>query len=154
MCGKEVAIVQSLWTKLTLCIVVWCIVVSCSKLIQNAFGGHCPDLVLSPKFFPCLCAKYKCVNWCGALGVQSGHYTCPPSYSHTVTSQHGTLSHCINKRPSFLQTPHNSPQENSPNMALRYPVPHSHIHSSPRDTLVQHVTRPATPLAQSLLCDP
>jgi len=28
-----------------------------------------------------------------------------PHYSHTATSQHGTPSHCVNKRPSCLQTP-------------------------------------------------
>jgi len=49
---------------------------------------------------------------------------------------------------------HNSPQKIPPNMAPRYPPPHSHIHSSPRNTLVQHTTRPAIPLAQSPLCPP
>ena len=34
-----------------------------------------------------------------------------PHYSHIVTSHHGTLSHCTNKRPSYLQTPpQNSPK--------------------------------------------
>ena len=27
-----------------------------------ARGGRCPHLALLPKIFPCLCAKYKCVN--------------------------------------------------------------------------------------------
>jgi len=31
-----------------------------------------------------------------------------------------------------------------PDMAPHYSPPHSHIHSSPRDTLAQHVTRSAT----------
>ena len=50
-----------------------------------------------------------------------------------------------------VRPPHNSSQKIPPNMAPRYPPPHSHIHSSPRNTLVQHTTRPATPLAHSPL---
>jgi len=59
MCGKELAILQSLWTKLTLWTVP--IVVWCRKLIPNALGGRCPDLALSPKFFPmpARCASHK-----------------------------------------------------------------------------------------------
>jgi len=34
-------------TLLAIPTVVWC-----SKLIHNALGGRCPDLALSPKFFP------------------------------------------------------------------------------------------------------
>jgi len=50
MCGKEVAILKALWTKSTLWTVP--IVVWFSKLIQNALGGRCPDLALSPKTIP------------------------------------------------------------------------------------------------------
>ena len=97
--------------------------------------------------------KYISCSNAQALNILATILSPPfPHHSHTVTSQHGTLSHCINKRPSFLKTlPQVSPKI-PPNMAPRYPSPHPHIHSSPRDTLVQHVTRSATPLAQFLLC--
>jgi len=78
---KKVAILQSLWTKSTLetvSIEVWC-----SKPIQNALGGRCPDLALSPKNFPCLCTinigvSINVVRWV----FESGRYTCPPSYKN------------------------------------------------------------------------
>ena len=43
-CGKKVAILHTLWTVWEVPIVAWC-----SKLKQNALGGRCPDLALSPK---------------------------------------------------------------------------------------------------------
>jgi len=51
----------------------------------------------------------------------------------------------------FHQTHYPPPH---PHLAPRYPPPHPHLHSSPRNTLVQYTTRPATPLAQSPLCPP
>jgi len=68
------------------------------------------------------------------------------------------LASCVDSKPKKQKKSlgHNAPppQKNSPNMAPRHPSPHSHTHSSPRDTLVQHVTCPATVLAQSPLCPP
>ena len=63
------------------------------------------------------------------------------------------LSHIVPTNVNHAcRPPHDSSQKNPPNMASRYPPPHSHIHSSPRNTLVQHTTHLATPLAQSPLC--
>jgi len=70
------------------------------------------------------------------------------THCHQTTWNSLTLS---SFHPS-CRPPQSSSPKIPPNMAPRYPSPHSHIHSSPRDTLIQHVTRPATPLAQSLLC--
>ena len=52
-----------------------------------------------------------------------------PHYPHAVTSQNLELNIIVI----------------SPNMAPRYPSPHSHTHSSPRHTPVKHDTCPCPP---------
>ena len=51
--------------------------------VEKSYKTHLGDVALILlyllNFSPCLCAKYKCGDQCGALGVQSGHYTCRPS---------------------------------------------------------------------------
>jgi len=75
--------------------------------------------------------------------------------THTLSLANMELSHIVWTNANHsCRPPSNAPQKNPTNMAPCHPSPHPKIHSSPRDTLVQHVTRPATPLAQSLLCPP
>ena len=74
-----------------------------------------------------------------------------PNYPRTGTNQQGTLSHCINKRQSLLQTPpHRSPKITT-NMAPRHPSPHPNTHSNTCTTCHPPCNPPSSVLTLSPL---
>jgi len=100
----------------------------------------------------------------------SHHHDSAPSRPHPLICTGAEPIHPVHsppKLPAWPCTPetrssfchfgvlsHNTPGKIPPNIAPRYPPPYSYIHSSPRDTLVQHVLRSATQLAWSPPCPP
>ena len=79
------------------------------------FKVHCDKNHTHTEINTPLELKYKSCSNVQALNILPKILSPPfPHYLHIVTTQHGTLSHCTNKRLSYFQTPpQRSPQKSN-----------------------------------------